>query len=375
MGFLLKSSATKKAAKKAAERGAKYSNFSMGDKASAKLLILGPTKEDHAAVFTTSVHEVWANGKPVAKCGSPQFTGDDDKIAKIGWKLHKKFKENKNPKLKEAYKMFLPKQNNHIVVLDMDDVEAGPQIFPMTGAVSEVVLDEINDAENDDLSDICDLNEGRLLFVKSNKKPKLKRRYKAKFLTQTANLLEDGILDEESAEELAKNVPDLTKLQPAFDEKAYEKVLNLLTQRMAKLGVDVEALGDSESNDESDDETELEEGEELDENELDFEEDEAPKKTSKKVVKKNKPKDDDFEEELEEEELEEEFEEEEEVEEKPKKKVAKKVEPAKKKVVKKAAVEEEEFEDFEEEELEDFEEFEEEEEVEEKPKKKAARRR
>lgn len=314
--FHMKSKATKEAAKKAAEKGGGFSGFKMTGR-SCRLLILPPSKEDIPALFTSVVHEQWANGRPVAKVASPAFDGNPDKIKNMGWEIKNTYDKSSNKKKKDFFKKFLPKESHYVNVLDLDDVEAGPQVYQMSGAVAEVVIDKINDLIREadgDLSEICDFDEGRILRVRHNGKPKLQKRYKAEFLTDTANLLEDGILDDESLDEIANALYDLTKQQPKYDEDAYESYFEKLLKLADKAGIDVDAAGSSDDEEEAEDEFEEDgfddgEGEEdldvgddgdefeaedefeeeatEDEDGFEFEEEEpAPKKRAKKVTKK-----------------------------------------------------------------------------------------
>jgi hypothetical protein len=271
--FVMKSKATKEAAKKAKEKGGGFSNFKIS-KTTHRLLILGPI-EDRPAIFTSVIHELWKNKRPVARVASPSFSGQPDKISKMGWAIRDAYKESSNTKKKEYFRNFLPKENHYVNVLDLDDIDAGPQVYQMSGAVAEVVLDEITDCDGD-LTSICDFDEGRILQVRHNGKTGLQRRYKAKFLADTANLIEDGILTDEDIDDIADKMSDLTKMQPKFDQDAFDELYEKLLKAADKNGIDVNA-GEEDDDDYEEDDSDNDEFEDEDDDfsdEIDDDDDE-----------------------------------------------------------------------------------------------------
>lgn len=286
--FNMKSKASKEAAKKATAKGG-VSNFKMEGK-KANLLILGEV-DGKPAVFTARHHEIWANKRPVSKYGAPGVDGETDKVSDLGWKLRDKYKDNKNDKKKDFFKKFLPKTSHVVNVLDLDNLDRGPQVYQMSGAVSEVVLEEFIDM-GDDQTSICDFDEGRILEIKTNGKQGLQKRYKCKFLAETAGLLENNDISEEELEDIADKTYDLTKLQQAYTKEAEEKHLELLAKAADKLGINIDDLvaDDDNSDDEfeeaeNDDDgfdDEIDTGEDDDNGEDEFDDEEEPKKEEPK---------------------------------------------------------------------------------------------
>lgn len=324
MAFKMKSKATKEAAKKATESGGGLKSFKMDkNKTTANLLVLGSVKEEMGAVFTAKCHELWKAGKPVHTCGTPSVdklgnaTGEKDPIVDTGWKLREKFLKSTNKKKKDFFKNFLLKTKHFVNVLDLDNLEAGPQCYLMPSSVADVVLEEFNEV-GEDISSICGFDEGRILYIKHNGGEKLARKYKVvKFKNETANLLEDGALTEEDLVEIEKKLYDLSRHQPAYSETEFEKHLEHLGKAAQALGIDLEDLitdeededleeeyedgdddeivdddddeiVDDEEEEAAEDDEEVEDDEEEADEELEFddEEEEAEEVKEKKVTKK-----------------------------------------------------------------------------------------
>jgi len=296
--FKLKSRASSEATKKANSKGGGGKNFKIKKKVS-RLLILPPVEEDAAIFETTYDHTLWGNGKPLASCSSPFANDEEDKIHSLGWDVQKKYKDSKDQKLKSFYQNLLVNEKNVINVLDLDDLEAGAQKWPMPKSVSEVVMQEFADVEDDDFTDIADLDEGRPLQITTNGESGNKIRYKVvKFLKKGASLLEDGELDEDQVAEIIENMPNLKKEQKKWDEDEFENFLKKVTKEGEKIGIDWDDLdSDVEEEEEEDDEYEAEEGdndsefeidedEEFDDEEFEEEEEEEEPVRKKKAVKK-----------------------------------------------------------------------------------------
>lgn len=334
--FVYKSKASKEAAKKATERGSGSFNRYKMQKSKVRLLVLASTSEDVPCVFQTVIHEMWSNGRPTDRVASPSFDGDQDELMQIGFKLKNKYEKSKNKKHKDFWLKFMPKRNNSAVVLDLDDIDAGPQLYQMPSSVAKTIFDEINDQDGD-LTSITHFDEGRILQVKHNGKSGLAKEYTSKFLPQTANLIADGILDEEQLEEMANKMPSLVKLQPRLDENALEAYKEKLLKQAEKLGIEI----DGEETEEDDDD--LEEAEEVDDDELELDDDDDSEEEESEEEEEAEEEESEEEEEVEEEESEEddsededdfefdedEDEEEEEVVKKPAQKVKQKVEDKK----------------------------------------------
>lgn len=272
--FKMSSKATKEAAKKANSTGSSIKQFKMDEnRVSAEVLILGPVEDDAPAIFTTKKHQIWKDKRPVSVVGTPSVnangdaTGEKDKIMEIGWKLREKYKDSENEKKKTFWQKFLPDTQHHICVLDLKNVEAGPLVYSMPKMVADFVIDEINE-HSDDLTSICDFDEGRKLYIKHNGEKGMNRKYKVVKFKGEAKLLEDGLIEEEDLDEIAEKMPDLRRLQPKFDQDAFDTHLEKLAKMAQKIGIDLDDL-DVDS-DEDDDE--LEESEDENE-ELEVDED------------------------------------------------------------------------------------------------------
>jgi hypothetical protein len=326
--FKMSSKATKKAVKQATESSGGLKRFKWDDnRVSGEFLILAPIVDDMGAVFTSKNHEYWVKGRPASRSGTPSYTaknggeatGEVDKIVNLGWKLRDKYGNSKNEKKKNFWQKFMLNTQHHVQVLDLKNIEAGPLIWSLPNTIADVVLEEIKDAldEDGDLGSICDFDEGRKLYVKTNGQKGKNRRYKVVKFKDEANLLADGAIEEDDLEEIADKMHDLGRLQLKYSEEAFEKHLEYLKKQADMIGIDLEDL-DGESDDdyedeyESDDEYEDEEGDEdlgVDEEDLnldDEEEDEGDEEEEEEL-----DLDDDEEElDLDEEELEEELEEE-----------------------------------------------------------------
>lgn len=256
--FIMKSKASQEAVKKAKEKGGGKATLKL-DKAETRLLILGPVEETKPVLYVTKTHEIWADNKPRSIVGTPAVDNEKDKIIDLGWKLREKYLESDNEKKRDFFKRFLPKEKHYVNVLEIGNEAAGPQVFAMPAKVRDLVLDELGDC-GEDLSTVCDFDEGRILLIKSNMKPKFQRKYACKFLAKTANLIENGILDETSIGEVGDKLFDLEKLQPAFDEEAFDKHFEMLKKSAEKLNIDLSSLDEDEpESDSSDDEFEADE--------------------------------------------------------------------------------------------------------------------
>jgi hypothetical protein len=300
MGFKMKSKATKKAVKAATESGGGLKRFKWDDnRLSGELLILAPVNDDMGAVFTSKNHEYWVNGRPVSKAGTPSYssknggeaTGEEDKLVTLGWKLRDKYANSKNEKKKDFWRKCMLNTQHHCVVLDLKNIEAGPMVYTMPTSVSDVVLEEIKDtlAEEDDLTSICDFDEGRRLYIKTNGEKGKKRKYKIIKFKDAVNLIEDGALSEEDLEEMSKKVYDLSKLQMKYSDESFEKHYEFIVEKAKKLGIDIDDLDEAEEDDEEyEEEDNVEEEEDLgiDEEDLNLDEEEDEEEEEKPAPKK-----------------------------------------------------------------------------------------
>jgi hypothetical protein len=285
MGFVFNVGEQKKAAAAAKEKS-KGSKKSMDlKKELSEVLVLPPTQKDAPIFFETCIHEVWVNKKPIATCASPTFEGEEDPIMKQGWKIREKFQDSKSEKLKNLFKLFMPKNNRYVYVLNKDSIDAGPLLLKLPSAAYDTLMDEINEVETEeDMKAICDLDDGRWLRIKHNGGEGLNKKYVAKFSKNTAQLVEQGLVD---ADKLAASVPDLRKLQPAVDPAAVKKVLKALMEQANKI---IEREGGSMDDEEEEDDVILEDNDSEDDVELDEVETKSTKKPAPKTPAKTPPK-------------------------------------------------------------------------------------
>lgn len=305
--FLLKSKTAKEALEKQGNKTSKYKSFKFTSDM-AQLLILpkidwegkGNDPFGDVPIFESVSHEMWKQKKIVASCASPEFEGEEDRMAQIGWDIRERFLDDNNEKKKEFFKEWLPNKTQYVNVLDLDDIDAGPQVYRLSGSVREEIedfikdlKDEFADADEIDFTSLCDFDEGTVLQVKTNGKDGIARRYKAKFLNETADLLKDGIVEEDELDGIADKMYDLTKLQPRFDQDAFDNYLERLMKKAEKLGIEVDGDGDDDSDSDSDsDEFEesdskddsLEEDDDFNEDDIDFEEDDKLEEDTEEEV-------------------------------------------------------------------------------------------
>lgn len=293
MAFKLKSSASKEALKKQQERGGSgMKAFKMDSKKIARLLILPPVDEKEAIFAVNQEHKHFDNAtkRPIVMCASPFAFNEKDDLAMIGFAMKKKFEKlDDKDKKKDLWRHFLPKKEYYVNVLDLDDLDAGVYQFCLPGSAVEVLMDELEDV-GDDLTTICDFDEGRPLIVKSNMKKGLQRRYKIKFAAEGAEL----DLSDEEKEAIEKSIYQLSKVQKKFKQEDYDKLRDFLTKKAKALGVNINDM--LKSND--DDEDAVEEDDEGEESEIEDYDDKKSKK-SKSSGKKNKDDDEDEDEETE----------------------------------------------------------------------------
>lgn len=301
----LKSKASSEATAVATSRGG-GKKFKV-KKTTTKLLILPPVEEDAAIFATTFQHTAWKNNKPTGHASSPLANGDPDKCHDMGWAVRDAFKDSKDKKKKDYFRNFLANEQHHINVLDIDEPELGAQTFTMPPSVSKVVIQEFKDVENDDYTDIADLDEGRILQITTNGETGLKVRYETvKFKKKPAGLLEKGIVDEDLADSLWENMPDLSKLQPKWNEKEFEAFFEKLKKDAAKIGIDCDDLESQYEGDEDEDEVDGDDSddefEEDDDNEEDDSEEDDDEESEDDDEEESEDDDEDFEDDEEEDE-------------------------------------------------------------------------
>lgn len=230
MAFTFSVSDLKKGAetiKKQGERGGKYNNFSF-DKPENYLLILQKDSQFMEEIVT---HDLWKAKKLVHKVGSPQSAQEEDPIVARGWEIFEKFKESENKKLKDLFKKYMPRNQTLVRVIDLKDIEKGVQIASIPKMMKDAIIDQVSEIETEeDAKKIFDLNMGRVFKIVHNGEKGFDRKYTvAKFLDKTAGLVKSGKVD---ADEIEKQLFDLKKLQPAWDDAKLKKHLALIEEEV-----------------------------------------------------------------------------------------------------------------------------------------------
>lgn len=266
--FSYNAAASKKAhAKEQEKSGSKFGKrFKMkGEK--AVLLLLPPIGDDGVIFGTNITHTHFSgDGKFLCKSASPKAFEKKDKLEEIGWRLKAKYdpkegkgKPHSNKKIKDLWKSFMSGKETVFNVLDLNDLEAGPQEWSAPKPARELIFSEIDDCDGD-LTSICDFNQGRKLLVQKKGKG-LQTEYVVKFSTKTADLnLEAEAEDKIATDMRPLGTSEKSLIQDKFNDADYEKVYAYLAGKAKKLDINIE---DFEGDDEKDENEVDDESEEL----------------------------------------------------------------------------------------------------------------
>lgn len=288
MAFKLTSSATKKALEKQKNgRGSGLRELKIGDKKQVRILVLPPVDENESVFGTNQQHFHWdnKNNKVAAASASPFAFDEKDELAIVGFKLKAKYKESENLHKKDLYKLFIPRKLFYVNCLDLDDIDGGVYQMQLPQDAVELLFEEI-EANGDDLTSICDFDQGRALIIRSNQKPGLLRKYRIKF---SDNPVELDLTDKEK-EVIEKTIFPLSKVQRKFIETEYEELKVFLKKKAEKVGVNIDDL--LSSDEESDDDDSFIE-DDVEESEIEDYEDNPSKKSSKNKSSKKSSRDSD----------------------------------------------------------------------------------
>ncbi len=244
MGFVTKS---KKIAEKTGSIGGSSMDFFKVNPKGSELLILPPVElsngELSEVLFTTIKHEYFktVSGKRIlAKhASSPSFNDEKDELTDLGWKIKDFYKNSDSKRENEFWSNLVPNKKDHIVVLDLNDIDAGPQIYGMSSAVSKVVKKELSKA-GDDISSLTDFDDGRILLIETNGEKGKKIRYTAEFLDETANLLVDKVINDKDIDKWVNSFPNMQKLQPKFDEQEFQDYVDFMYDKADAEGVNLD---------------------------------------------------------------------------------------------------------------------------------------
>ena len=184
--------AIRAAARKSKESGGgKINRMKLQEKTSG-VLLLKPVVENKPFVKEVSIHQYWSKkeNKFLVNVTSPAMYEQEDPIMKMGWKYREKYMDSDNKKLKDLWKMFMPKDHRYVNVLNVKALEEGPKVLDLPKIAFDTIMDEILDLEDDQMGSIWDLDEGRILKIVHNGGTGLAKKYTVvKFLNnKTANL-------------------------------------------------------------------------------------------------------------------------------------------------------------------------------------------
>jgi hypothetical protein len=236
MAFNLSLEDTQKAAKKSKEKstGGRVNYLKLKEQTTGVVLL--PSADGKKFIKEMSVHQFYspAERKMLVNVTSPAMDGEKDPIKDAGWAYREKYSDSDNKKLKDLWKMFMPKDIRSVNVLNVKDMDAGVQVMNMPKIVFDNVTEEILECETqDELDSICHFDKGRVLKIKHNGKDGLFKRYEiAKFLNKTANLLDSGKFDEETLTGMLYN---LDKLEPPRDDAKVKEALATLKKMARKI--------------------------------------------------------------------------------------------------------------------------------------------
>jgi hypothetical protein len=236
MTFSLSLEDTQSAAKKSKEKAStgRVNYLKLKDQTTGVVLL--PSADGKTFIKEMSVHQYYSPAKKqmLVNVSSPEMDGEKDPIKDVGWKYREKYMESDNKKLKDLWKIFMPKDVRSVNVLNVKDFEAGVQVMNMPKIVFDNVTEEILECETqEELDAICHFDKGRVLKIKHNGKTGLFKKYEiAKFLNKPAGLIESGKFDEETLQGM---LYDLEKLVPPRDDAKIKEALATLSKIARKI--------------------------------------------------------------------------------------------------------------------------------------------
>lgn len=186
------------------------------------------------------------DNKKIIQATSPAAIGEPCQLTQDGWALHKKFEKDETlaKNIGEFPKRYMIPQNNRNVIIvlatkDEDSIAKGPQMFKMPHSVSKVVMEEI-DRYSDDLYHLCDFDDGIIFKASHDGVNGFQRKYECKIVTDKANLVSDGLLNDEAEDKLSKIMPDIKTCQPPFKEEEYSKYVDFVYSKAEEIGLDID---------------------------------------------------------------------------------------------------------------------------------------
>lgn len=210
-----------------------------------KLKILPPAASNQNNVFVKEViiHQLWGfdpetkKRRLEAETVGPKMSGKDDPIMIEGFKLRKKFADSKNKTLKDLWKLYMPKTNRYVNILDLDNLNAGaqPLLLPNSAynKISDVMMGISSGDEDDEFvnvvtnNDMLSFDKTKILLVKHNGKTGKEIRYEANFSTKAVNL--ESKID---INKVMNEAVDLDKFEPALNENKVKEYLTKINQKV-----------------------------------------------------------------------------------------------------------------------------------------------
>jgi hypothetical protein len=219
-----------------------------------ELFILTPKDIDESVVFTSYIHKFTQgygkNFKVLKQCASPAFTQEQDEITDLGWSVRDEYGKDDSKSKADLWKQLVADNDDHILVLDINDVEQGPQIFKMPHKVSEVVipaLDLCMDENEGDLHAICHPEEGKILVIETNGQDGFQRKYPEVFFDEDkpSCLFGDKIVTEELFDSILNKRPSMEKssLQPKFSKDEFEAYIDFCYEKADEMGINLDDIG------------------------------------------------------------------------------------------------------------------------------------
>jgi len=241
------------------------------------VLVLPPYKKG-TLYKRVMVHQVWKGGKPIltVTCGRAQ-DGNDCPVCDYGFKTKDKFADSSSESKQNLWKNFMPTNDVQVNALQLKKTSKGwktdgvPKILKLPNDGVELLLSEID--ESADGMDIFGLDDGRPMYIKGNGIDGKKRRYPViKFTKEPANLVDEGLVDED---EVLEGLVDLDKLEPKFNEKKLQSMLRKLKGKDMEDDEDEDEEFEESEDDDKDDEVDASEDDDDDDFEDDDDDDEV----------------------------------------------------------------------------------------------------
>jgi len=200
-------------------------------------LVLLPKFKGKPFIKEVSIHQYWSNAdrRFIVNVTSPAQYGEKDPIMDIGWKYREKYMDSDNKKLKDLWRIFMPKDHRYLNCLNVKKLDEGPLVADLPKIVFDAIMDEVLELEEagENLKSIYGLDTARILKVKHNGAKGLMKKYEVvKFMTKVPTFIEEEKVDKE---DLLKSMADLDKLEPVHDDAKIKEALSTLKKIARKI--------------------------------------------------------------------------------------------------------------------------------------------